>query len=110
MPVFHFLRFSDIFRRRRIGTYTHLQYCLKKTLDKKLKNSTVKIAEIDSTLRFTKKIQKIYRPRKKKKFTDKEYFQIYPSHPMPPGLYGIVKTHKPEKNYPMRSIASTKED
>lgn len=73
-PMFHFLRFSDIVRRHRSGTYTHLQYCQKKTSYKKLKNSTVKIAEIDPTLRFTKKIQKIYQPRKKKRFTD---LQVY---------------------------------
>ena len=67
-----------------------------------------KIAENDPTLKFTNKIQKILcRLRKEKKFTDKEYFQIYPSDPIPPRLYGTIKAHKPEKNYPMRIIVST---
>ena len=66
------------------------------------------IAENDPTLKFTNKIQKILcRLRKEKKFTDKEYFQIYPSDPIPPRLYGTIKAHKPEKNYPMRTIVST---
>ena len=50
------------------------------------------IAENDPTLKFTNKIQKILcRLRKEKKFTDKEYFQIYPSDPIPPPLYGTIK-------------------
>ena len=49
----------------------------------------------------------LYRIRKETKFTDKEYFQIYPSDPIPPRLYGTIKAHKPEKNYPMRTIVST---
>ena len=58
-----------------------------------------KIAENDPTLKFTNKIQKILcRLRKEKKFTDKEYFQIYPSDPIPPQLYRTIKVHKPEKN------------
>ena len=48
-----------------------------------------------------------YFVRKEKKFTDREYFQIYPSDPIPLRLYGTIKTHKPEKNYPMRTIVST---
>ena len=67
-----------------------------------------KIAENDPTLKFTNKIQKILcRLRKEKKFTDKEYFQIYPSDPIPPQLYGTIKAHKSEKNYPMRTIVLT---
>ena len=66
------------------------------------------IAENDPTLKFTNKIQKILcRLRKEKKFADKEYFQIYPSDPIPPRLYGTIKAHKPEKNYPMRTIVPT---
>ena len=48
-----------------------------------------------------------YFVRKEKKFTDREYFQIYPSDPIPLRLYGTIKTHKSEKNYPMRTIVST---
>ena len=52
---------------------------IKKQLDK------AKIAEHDPTLKFTNNIQKIScRLKKEKKFTDKEYFQIYPSDPIPP--------------------------
>ena len=59
-------------------------------------------------MKFTNKIQKILcRLRKEKQFTDKEYFQIYPSDPIPPRLHGTIKAHKPEKNYPMRTIVST---
>ena len=66
------------------------------------------LAGNDPTLKFTNKIQKILcRLRKEKKFTDKEYFQIYPSDPIPPRLYGTIKAHKPEKNYPMRTTVST---
>ena len=67
-----------------------------------------KIAENDPTLKFTNKIQKILcRIRKGKKFRDREYFQIYPSDPIPPRLYGTIKAHKWEKNCPMRTIVSS---
>ena len=67
-----------------------------------------KIEENDPTLKFTNKIQKILcRLRKEKKFADREYFQVYLSDPIPPRLYGIIKAHKSEKNYPMRNIVST---
>lgn len=61
----------------------------------------------DPTLRMTKKSQNICPLRKEKKFTDKKYFQTYPSDPTSPRLYGTVRTHKPEKNYPVRAIVST---
>ena len=66
-----------------------------------------KIAENDAILKFTNKIQKTFRLRKEKKFTDKQYFQIYPSDPIPPRLCGTIKAHKTEKNYPTRTIVST---
>ena len=67
-----------------------------------------KIAENYPTLKFTNKIQRILcQLRKEKKFTDREYFQIYPSDPIPPRLYGTIKAHKPEKNYPMRTTMPT---
>ena len=54
------------------------------------------------------KIQKhLCKLRKEKKFTDKEYCEIYPSDSILPRLYGTVKAHKPEKNYPMRTVVST---
>ena len=67
-----------------------------------------KVIDEDPTQKFTSKIQKcLCELRKQKKFTDKEYFDLYPSDPIPPRLYGTVKAHKPEKNYPMRTIVST---
>ena len=44
---------------------------------------------------------------KKGRFTKKENDALYPSDAMPPRMYGVVKAHKPEKNYPMRIIVST---
>ena len=44
---------------------------------------------------------------KKNKFTDREYFQIYLSDPIPLQVYGTVKAHKLEKNHLMRTIVST---
>ena len=68
----------------------------------------VKIAENDQTLKFTNKIQKILcQLRKEKKFTDKEYFQMYLSDPIPPWLYETIKAHKLETNYAMWIIVST---
>ena len=45
--------------------------------------------------------------KRKKVFIGREYFQIYPSDPIPPRLYRTIKAYKPEKNYPMRTIVST---
>ncbi|XP_065663098.1 uncharacterized protein LOC136085707 [Hydra vulgaris] len=36
-----------------------------------------------------------------------EYDSIYPSDPIPPRMYGLIKAHKPEKAYPMRIVVST---
>ena len=43
----------------------------------------------------------------KHRFTEKEYKSIYPSDAIPPRMYGVIKAHKPEKDYPMRLIVST---
>ena len=32
---------------------------------------------------------------------------LYPSDTIPPRMYGVIKAHKPENNYPMRIIVST---
>ena len=65
-------------------------------------------AKIDPTSRLTNKIQKkLCKLRKENKFTNKTYFELYPSDPIPPRLYGTIKAHKPEKNFPMRVIVST---
>ena len=40
-------------------------------------------------------------------FDNKTCYKVYPSDAIPPRLYGVVKAHKPEKNYLMRTIVST---
>ena len=45
--------------------------------------------------------------RKENKFDYKTYFSLYPSDVIPPRLYGVIKAHRPEKNYPMKTIVST---
>ena len=45
--------------------------------------------------------------RKQEKFNNKLYYEFYPSDPIPPRLYGVIKAHKPEKDFPMRTIVST---
>ena len=47
------------------------------------------------------------RVKKEDKFDKKTYSLIYPSDCIPPGLYGTLKAHKPEKNCPMRAVVST---
>ena len=65
-------------------------------------------ARIDPTSRLTNKIQKrLCKLRKENKFTNKTYFELYPSDPIPPHLYGTIKACKPEKNFPMQVIVST---
>ena len=65
-------------------------------------------AKIDPTSRLTNKIQKkLCNLRKENKFTNKTYFELYPSDPIPPRLYGTIKAHRPEKNFPMRVVLST---
>ena len=60
-----------------------------------------KVTDEDPTQKNTRKVRKhLCKFRKQKKFTDKKYFEIYPSDPISPRLYGTVKAHKPEKNYP----------
>ena len=62
----------------------------------------------DPTTSFTNKIQKhLSKLRKEDKFDKKTYYKLYPSDPIPPRLYGTIKAHKPEKDYPMRTIVST---
>ena len=67
-----------------------------------------KMLTTDPTKTFATNIQKLLSHlRKKGRFTDKEYEHLYPSDPVPPRMYGTVKAHKPEKNYPMRIVVST---
>ena len=77
-----------------------------KMLEEQLEKTEV--IEEDPTQKYTNKIQKhLCKLRKEKKFTDKEYFDIYSSGLIPPRLYGRVKAQKPEKNYPIRTVVST---
>ena len=67
-----------------------------------------KIVDCDPTNLLTGKFQRHLRKLKKEgKFDKKTYSLIYPSDCIPPRLYGTLKAHKPEKNYPMRAVVST---
>ena len=66
------------------------------------------IIDYDPTTTLLNKFQKeLAKLRKGGKFDNKTYYKVYPSDAIPPRLYGVVKTHKPDKNYPMRTIVST---
>ena len=66
------------------------------------------VTDTDPTDSFVTKIQKkLSTLRKLGRFTDKEYEQMYPSDAIPPRMYGMIKAHKPEKNYPIRLVVST---
>ena len=66
------------------------------------------ILNTDPTTRITRKIQsKLCELKKKGGFTKQEYEKLYPSDPVAPRMYGTVKAHKPEKDYPMRIVVST---
>ena len=69
---------------------------------------SAKIIENDPTKTIASTIRsELCKLNKKKRFTKREYQNIYPSDPVPPRMYGSIKGHKPEKNYPMRVIVST---
>ena len=55
-------------------------------------------------MKFQNTLRKL---KQEDKFTDTEYKQLYSSDPVPPRMYGVVKAHKPEKNYPMCVVVST---
>ena len=54
--------------------------------------------------KFQKELAKL---RKKGKFDNKTYYKLYPSDAILPQPYGVIKVHKPEKNYTMRITVST---
>ena len=59
----------------------------------------------DPTQTLMTKFQKLLcKLRKQKKLDSKTYFQLYPSDCIPQRLYGVIKAHYPEKNYPMRPV------
>ena len=58
-------------------------------------------AKIDPTSRLRNNIQKkLCQLKKENKFTNKTYFELYPSDHIPPRLYDTIKAHKPEKTSP----------
>ena len=62
----------------------------------------------DPTSALTSIIQKhLATLHKQQKFETRTDFQLYPSNPIPPRLYGVIKAHKHEKCYLMRAIVST---
>ncbi|XP_065658394.1 uncharacterized protein LOC136082910 [Hydra vulgaris] len=67
-----------------------------------------KIISEDPTASYAAKIRRfLSKLNKKQRFSKEEYEKIYPSDPIPPLMYGVIKAHKPEKSYPMRIIIST---
>ncbi|XP_065678099.1 uncharacterized protein LOC136093107 [Hydra vulgaris] len=75
-------------------------------LEEQIKN--IKIIDYDPTSTFTTKFQiQLCKLRKEGKLDTKTYFKMYPSDCNPPRIYGMIKAHKPEKDYPMRPIVST---
>ena len=74
-------------------------------IEEQIGNTEIKV---DPTTSLARKFQSTLRKLKKQnKFTEREYEQLYPSDLIPPRMYGAIKAHKPEKNYPMRVIVST---
>ena len=77
------------------------QLCLMIRRKKKQKNNQAEqqkqkqTQQVDSHTRLKKKLSKL---RKENKFTNKTYFELYPSDPIPSRLYGTIKAHKPEQN------------
>ena len=66
------------------------------------------LINVDPTPKFARDIRKsLSILNRKGKFSKKEYENLYPSDPLPPRMYGTIKAHKPEKNYPMRIVVST---
>ena len=65
----------------------------------------IDIINIEPTLKICREICKVL--SELNKFTKQEYEKLYSSDPIPPRMYGTIKAHKPEKNYPMRIAVST---
>ena len=67
-----------------------------------------KIISNDPTNTLVQKFQReVRRLLKEKKIDKNTYFQMYPSDAVPPRMYGLIKAHKAEKNFPMRCVVST---
>ena len=62
----------------------------------------------DPTKSLVQKFQvEISRLRKEEKIDTQTFYAMYPSDAVPPRLYGLIKAHKPSKNFPMRCVVST---
>ena len=66
------------------------------------------ILDEDPTNSFAEKIRVFLRNlRKEGKLDNRTFYELYPSDPIIPRMYGMLKAHKPTKNYPMRIVVST---
>ena len=69
--------------------------------------STTVITE-DPTNALVKKFQvQISKLKKDDKISKFTFYEMYPSDAIPPCMYGMIKAHKPNKQYPMRPVVST---
>jgi len=67
-----------------------------------------KVISKDPTNSLTKKFQSTLSSlRKEDKLNNKTFYAMYPSDAIPPRMYGMLKAHKPQKDYPMRIVVST---
>jgi len=75
-------------------------------IEDQLGEATVITKDPTNTLvnKFQKEISGL---KKEGKIDLPTFYKMYPSDGVPPRLYGLVKAHKPEKNYPMRTVVST---
>jgi hypothetical protein len=63
------------------------------------------VVDSDPTTLMMGKFQRAISKLKKDNKIDKHtFYKLYPSDAVPPRLYGYLKAHKPQKNYPMRPI------
>ena len=66
------------------------------------------IIQYDPTDNFARDIRnELSALNKLKRFTKKEYGDIYPSDAIPPRMYSTIKAHKLEKGFPPRIVVST---
>ena len=69
---------------------------------------TSKIITKDPTNSLVKKFQtQLSRLRREDKINNSTFYDMYPSDANPPRMYGMIKAHKPNKQYPMRPVVST---
>jgi hypothetical protein len=66
------------------------------------------ILDEDPTNSLAEKIRVFLRNlRKEGKLDNRTFYELYPSDPIIPRMYGMLKAHKPTKNYLMRIVVST---